>query len=196
MSEVRRTSDEARRNARPLGQRLERVLPERGTILEIGSGTGEHAVFFASLRRGWTWQPSDPEPQHRESIAAWIAHHRVKNVAPPLTLDLLQWPWPAVQADAIVAIHVLHDAPEPAANALVQGAARLLAPGAPLVIHGPFRAGGRCESERMEEFDRRLRARGRALPELETLEALATSAGFTVDELLPFEDQTTVVLRK
>jgi SAM-dependent methyltransferase len=120
---------------------LSRALPATGTVLELGSGTGEHAVYFAARLPGVAWQPSDPDAAARESIAAWTAEASLANVLPPLDLDVLAPAWRLRRADAVVCVNVLHVAPEGAREALVGGAATVLPRGGPLVISGPFTAG-------------------------------------------------------
>ena len=145
------------RNREPIRDVLARVLPSRGTVLEIASGTGQHAVAFAQAFPQLTWQPSDPDPVARASIAAWRAEAKLPNLAPPLELDVTGT-WPDVTPDAIVCINMVHIAPWEAALALFANAARLFAPGAVLYLYGPYRFGG-ATAPSNEEFDRSLRAR-------------------------------------
>ena len=117
---------------------LRAVLPPSGLVLEVASGTGEHAVFFARQLPALTWQPSDPSPDARRSIAAWTAAEGLANIAPPLDLDAARPVWPIERADALVCINMLHISPWEATQGLLQGAGRILAPGAPLYLYGPF----------------------------------------------------------
>src|SRR5688572_26873187 len=110
-SDVRRTAPAADRNKEPILAVLRRVLPENGLVVEIASGTGQHIVHFARALPGLEWQPSDPDPEARSSIAAWIAHERLPNVHPPLDLDVGSEPWPVDQADAVVCINMIHISP-------------------------------------------------------------------------------------
>src|SRR5215471_17977457 len=117
------------RNRDPILAVLRRVLPERGLVLEIASGSGEHAIYFAAALPHLTWQPSDPDPDARESIAAYRAAASLPNLLPPLALDAASPTWPATQADVIVAINMIHIAPWAAAEGLMAGAERLLPAG-------------------------------------------------------------------
>ena len=145
------------RNREPIREVLARELPATGTVLEIASGTGEHAVHFARAFPGVTWQPTNPDPGSRESIAAWRAEAALPNLAEPLALDVTA-PWPLDHADAIVCINMLHISPWEAALALFAGAGRLLSPGALLCTYGPYRFDG-VAAPSNEDFDRSLRAR-------------------------------------
>jgi SAM-dependent methyltransferase len=146
------------RNREPIRLVLARELPASGAVLEIASGSGEHAVAFARAFPGVTWQPTDPDERALASIAAWRAEAALPNLAPPLQLDVTA-PWPAVRADAMVCINMVHIAPWDAALALFAGAGRLLAPGALLFMYGPYRFGGAFTSPSNEAFDASLRAR-------------------------------------
>ena len=126
MVEVPLTSPAAERNKGPILTVLSRVLPAHGLVLEIASGTGQHVVHFAEAMPHLTWQPSDPDPELRASIRAWIAQTGVSNVQAPLDLDVCRQPWAVETADAMVCINMIHIAPWAATTALMAGAARLL----------------------------------------------------------------------
>jgi len=113
----------AERNKGPILEVLQRVLPPRGLVLEIGSGTGQHVVHFAKALPQLSWQPSDPDPENRRSIALWSRFEELGNVNPPLALDAREWPWPVDTADAIVCINVVHVSPWAATLALFEGGA-------------------------------------------------------------------------
>lgn len=201
--ERRRTSDEAVHNRGHLYAVLREVLPRRGLVLELGSGSGEHALFFAhQLNKGGgplLWQPSDPDLIQRDSINAWIEHRRAKHVAPPLDLALGRGaPWPFEAADALVTIHTLHIVGEPGLNDLLAQGARILPRGGPLLIHGPFLVGGRARSARMEAFAARLLARGEpGLLDEAMLLRRADEYGFRLERQELFdEDLSTLVLQK
>ena len=160
--DARRFAPATARNREPILAVLERVLPAEGLVLEIASGTGEHAVAFAERRPALTFQPSDPDPEARASIEAWRRHAALANVRPALDLDVHGRPWrlpPGSAADAILCINLIHIAPWTACLALLEGAAELLAPGAPLVLYGPYREGGRHTAPSNAAFDQSLRAR-------------------------------------
>ncbi|MEZ5967187.1 MAG: DUF938 domain-containing protein [Planctomycetota bacterium] len=155
---MKRYAPATERNRAPILEVLRQVLPSRGTVLEIASGSGEHAVFFAGSLSGVTWQPTDPDPDAIASIAEWRAEASLPNLRPPLQLDVTA-PWPVHAADAIVCINMLHIAPWAAAEALFAGAARVLAADAPLVTYGPYRFGGSFAAESNATFDQDLRSR-------------------------------------
>lgn len=159
--DARRYAPATARNRAPILEVLRRVLPAEGVVLELASGTGEHAVHFAAALPGLTWQPSDPSPEARASIAAWRAEAALPNLRPPLPLDVVA-PWPlddVAPLAAIVCINMIHIAPWAATEALFAGAARALAPGAPLVTYGPYRFGGAFTADSNAAFDADLRAR-------------------------------------
>lgn len=152
----------AARNAGPIVEVLRTVLPEAGRALEIASGTGQHVVAFARAFPGIDWQPSDPEPQARASIAAWVAEAGVANVRPALDLDMTRPDWDAGAEgplEAIVCINMVHISPWAACQGLIQGAGRLLGAGGLLYLYGPYKRGGRHTAPSNEEFDRSLRQR-------------------------------------
>jgi hypothetical protein len=197
---VKRTSPAALANLRPLLAALREVLPAGGTLLEVGSGTGEHAVAIARAFPGLTVQPSDPDPEARASIAAWAAEAHLPNLAPPLDLDLLAPTWTGRAADALLCVNVLHVAPEGAGESLVAGAARMLAPGAPLVVAGPFSRRGATLRGRLARFDRELRAADPSLGvrELDALLEAGAAHGLAARAPLPLpaEGDLLVVLAK
>ena len=133
---VKRQAPAAARNVGPIGDVLAEWLPERGTVLEIASGTGEHALAFARRFPHLDWQPSDPDPEAMASIEAWAAEGP-PNLRPPVQLDVCA-DWPVDTADAILCINMVHIAPWAAALGLLGGAGRLLESGAPLILYGPW----------------------------------------------------------
>lgn len=157
--DARQHSPAAARNAGPILEVLRAWLPAAGEVLEIASGSGEHAVHFARALPGLTWRPSDPDPEARRSIDAWRAHAGLANVAAPLALDVAVTPWPLAHADAIVCINLLHISPWAATESLMAGAARVLPPGGRLLVYGPFRVDGAHTAASNERFDAALRAR-------------------------------------
>jgi len=170
MAGVKRTARLALRNRPLLLEVLRAALPApvqapaegaapaaRPLLLELGSGTGEHAVAVARALAWLDVQPSDPDPAARASIAAWSAEAGLANLRAPLDLDLLAPAWRRQPASALLCVNVLHLAPPAAAAVLLDGAAALPAPGGPLVVYGPFRpATGRLV--RLERFDAELKA--------------------------------------
>jgi hypothetical protein len=181
------TAPAVARNREPILAVLRRVLPERGLVLEIASGSGEHAFYFAAALPRLTWQPTDPDPEARESIAAYRAAMELPNVLPPLALDAAASRWPVTQANAIIAIlaiNMIHIAPWAAAEGLMAGAERLLPEGGVLFLYGPFREHGQHTAPSNAAFDESLRARNRewGVRDLDEVTALAGRHGLALKE--------------
>ena len=153
------TAPAVARNRDPILAVLREVLATPGTVLEIASGSGEHAVHFASALPHLVWQPTDPDDEARRSIAAHAARAQLPNLLPPLELDAAAAAWPVARAAASVSINMIHIAPWRAAEGLMAGAGRLLAPGAPLYLYGPYRQQGRHTAPSNAAFDESLKAR-------------------------------------
>jgi SAM-dependent methyltransferase len=136
-AEVKRHAPATERNRNVIAETLARVLPAAGLVLEVASGTGEHAVHFAKRFPALTWQPSDPDPIALASINAWRADSNLPNVRPAMLLDASA-DWPIAQADAVVCINMTHISPWAATVGLLRNAARLLPPSAVLFIYGPY----------------------------------------------------------
>jgi SAM-dependent methyltransferase len=178
----------AERNKGPILEVLRGVLPARGLVLEVASGTGQHVVHFAAALPALEWQPSDPNPERRVLIAARRAAARLDNLRPPLALDVHDTPWPLAEpVDAIVCINMIHIAPPSATTALVTGAQRALRAGGVLVLYGPYRQGGRHTAPSNAAFDESLRAENPAwgVRELEAVTAEAAAAGFARATVVP-----------
>jgi SAM-dependent methyltransferase len=182
---VKRSSPAAERNREPIAEVLRQVLPARGTVLEVASGTGEHVVHFARAFPDLRWQPSDPDPAAVISIEAWAADSGAPNLLPPVYLDAASSTWPVDAADAILCINMVHISPWGATEGLMRGAARLLMPGAPLILYGPYRRSGCPTAPSNEAFDSSLRARDPAwgLRDLETVTAAAEAQGLAFERL-------------
>ena len=159
-------------------------LPPRGTILEVASGSGEHVVHFAAAFPHLDWLPSDPDPAGLTSIAAWVGEAECGNVAPPLALDAAATDWPLDRADAVLCINMVHISPWEATVGLFAGAARLLAPDAPLILYGPYVEADVPMADSNAAFDASLRARNPAwgLRDTTDIKRLATEAGFAFSE--------------
>lgn len=189
----------AERNAAPILEVLRGALPARGTVLEIASGTGQHAVHFAAALPGIVWQPSDADARARASIAAWRAHTGLENLLVPLDLDVCREPWPIDAVDAIVCINMIHIAPWDAAQALLKGAGARVATGGVLVLYGPYRRNGAHTAPSNEAFDADLRARNAAwgVRDMEAVEALAEAQGFVCEARVAMPaNNFSVVFRK
>ena len=178
MNEAAKTAPAAARNREPILQVLRDILPPSALVLEIASGTGEHAVWFSKALPTLTWQPTDQDAEALNSIAAWRDVTGLANVLPPLHLDAASQTWPVDQADVVIAINMVHIAPWDATLGLIAGAARVLSPGGLLILYGPFREGGKHTGDGNAAFDADLRARDPAwgIRDLDELAACACPA--------------------
>lgn len=186
-ADARQYAPATARNREPILQVLRKVLPARGHVLEISSGTGEHAVFFASGLPGLTWQPSDPDPAARASITAWAAAAALVNLRPALDIDARAPTWPVARADAVICINMLHIAPWEAALGLFAGAARILPTHGVLYFYGPFKRDGRHTAPSNAAFDEFLRGRNPAwgVRDLGEVTAAVAEAGFAPPDIVP-----------
>jgi SAM-dependent methyltransferase len=180
MNHEARTAPAAARNREPILHVLRDCLPPSALVLEIGSGTGEHAVWFSSALPTLTWLPTDQDPEALKSIAAWREQARLANLLPPLLLDASAKTWPIAQADAVVAINIVHIAPWATAQGLIAGAARVLTSGGLLYLYGPFREAGVHTSPGNAAFDADLRSRNPSwgVRDLDEITAFASLHGF------------------
>jgi SAM-dependent methyltransferase len=197
-SDARLFAPAVARNRDPLLAVLRPRLPRAGLVLEIASGTGEHLAALAALTPDLAFQPTDPDPAARASADAWARHLAAGNMRPALPLDAAApETWPIAAADAILCVNMIHIAPWAATLGLLRGAARLLPPGAPLFLYGPFRRGGAHTAPSNAAFDESLRARDPAWG-VRDLEAVAAAAeGFGPPELIPMPaNNLTVVFRR
>lgn len=175
MSDAKRHAPATKRNREPIAALLAEELPAAGTVLEVASGSGEHAVHFARRFPHLTWQPSDPDPDAQASIAAWRHEDGLANLLAPIALDAAGAKWPLEAADAIVCINMVHISPPEATEGLFAGAERLLPRGAPLVLYGPFLESGVPTAPSNAAFDCDLKSRNPAwgLREVAWLDRLA-----------------------
>lgn len=183
---ARQRSPSAERNREPILAVLREVLPATGRVLEIASGTGQHAVCFARAMPGLDWQASDADAAARASIAAWIAHEGLANVRVPLALDVHQPEWGVDALDAVVCINMVHISPWSATQSLFAGASRRLVEGGVLYLYGPYKRGGAHTSPSNDAFDQQLRNRDPAwgVRDMEAVVDLGASAGLVCDEPL------------
>jgi SAM-dependent methyltransferase len=147
------------RNRDPILAVLREILPSRGTVLEIASGTGEHAAYFAAVFPELVWQPSDRDPDGLRSITAHRRAAALPNLLPPLELDVAAENWPVTRADAVVAINMIHISPWSSTLGLMAGAERVLPPGGMLYLYGPYREAGKPLASSNAAFDQSLRER-------------------------------------
>jgi SAM-dependent methyltransferase len=182
-------SPAAARNSAPILAVLKRVLPANGLVLEIGCGTGEHAVHFAGAMSNLTWLPSDPDSDSRASTASWIKFAGLSNVLPPLDIDVCAKSWGVEQRapiDAIVSLNMVHIAPWAASLGLFAGAGRLLRGGGLLFLYGPFMRDGVHNAPSNAAFDASLKARNPSwgLRDIAELERVGESSGLRLRETI------------
>lgn len=192
-------------NRQPILDVLRRVLPDPCTLLEIASGSGEHALFFTGELPGLTIQPSDPDPAARASVDAWRADVGAHRIRAALDLDVSVAGWPddvmaaGATVDAVLAVNMIHIAPWEATRGLLAGAGMLLKAGTPLVLYGPWRRANVVTTASNEAFDHQLRSRDPrfGLRHLEEVMVEANEAGFALDEVVEMpSNNLTVVFRR
>ncbi|GIX17467.1 MAG: SAM-dependent methyltransferase [Rhodothalassiaceae bacterium] len=207
-SQAARHAPATLRNREPILAILRAVLPAAGTVLEVASGTGEHAVFFAPRLAPRRWLPSDPDPANRASIAAWaeaVPEARPHLVLPPRALDVTAARWPVEDEalgppiTAIVAINLIHIAPIAALYGLMAGAGRILPEGGVLYLYGAMKIGGRHTAASNEAFDRWLKEQDPrwGVRDLAEVEAAARPHGLRLVETIPMPaNNFSVILTK
>jgi hypothetical protein len=203
---MKRHAPAAERNRAPILDVLRRELTHAGWVLEVASGTGQHAVHFAAALPHLTWQPSDADPTARASIAAWIAELALPNVAAPWALDVTDPSWAAwvrqqrtEAPTAIFCANMIHIAPWEACIGLFAGAAELLDADGPLLLYGPFRFDGQFTADSNAAFDRSLRASDPTwgVRDLDDLRSLARKHHMTLAQTIamPANNHTLVFRR-
>jgi SAM-dependent methyltransferase len=187
------------RNTGPILDVLRGVLPDFGLVLEVASGTGEHALAFARAFPHLLWQPTDADPVALRSVEAWRTADSAPNLMAPVHLDAASDQWPVEDAQAVLCINMVHISPWEATVGLLEGAVRLLASGAPLYLYGPYRQQSVETAPSNEEFDRSLKARNPewGLRHLEDVVAEAGTHGLALDAVVPMPaNNLSVVFRK
>jgi hypothetical protein len=198
-SDNRQYAPATERNRGPILAVLQRVLPETGLLLEIAAGSGQHAAYFAPYFPGLIWQPSEPDPDGRASITAWIEHANSDNLKLPIDLDATIDPWPLSNADAIFSSNMIHIAPWECCLGLMAGAGRILGPLGVLILYGPFMRGGKHTSQSNAQFDNSLKERDPAwgIRDLDTVTKVAKSCGLVCSEVVEMPaNNLTVVLKR
>jgi SAM-dependent methyltransferase len=172
----------AERNRQPILEVLQRTLPASGRLLEIASGTGQHAAHFGAALPGWCWQPSDRDDSAFASIQAWTEN--LPNVLPPLRLDVTDSEWPVAGADAVYCANMIHIAPWEACLGLMRGAACCLVPRGLLILYGPYRIEGEHTAPSNAAFDADLKQRDPAwgVRDLEAVAEAAAAQGLALRE--------------
>ncbi len=188
-------SEACERNQGPILEVLREAFANARDALEIGSGTGQHAVYFARRLPHLTWHASDA-PEHHAGINAWIAEAALTNIRAPVALDVRDAPWPVQTVDAVYSANTLHIMDWAAVQAMFRGLARALNAGGVLVIYGPFNYGGQFTSQSNAHFDASLRSRGvgSGLRDFEAVNALALGIGLALqqDVAMPANNRTLV----
>lgn len=201
MTGARLFSPSTARNRGPILDVLRRVLRADAAVLEIASGSGEHAVFVGRALPCVSWQPSDPQDEARTSIEAWTAHESLANVAAPRAIDVCESDW-GVRGpfDAVVAINMIHIAPWEATGALFAGAARVLAADGIVFLYGPFKREGQHTAPSNEAFESWLKARDPrfGVRDLGDVGRTAEHSGFRLRETveMPANNLTAVFARR
>ena len=181
---ARRSAPAALRNREPIAEVLREWLPPSGRVLEIASGTGEHIVYFAERFPALEWQPSDIHPDALASIDAWRVAAALPNVRPPLSIDAASRDWPIDRADALLSINMVHISPWTSALGLIEGAARLLPRGGPLILYGPWLSDDVATAPSNLAFDSDLKQRDPqwGLRRVEDFEAKSKQSGLRLIE--------------
>lgn len=177
---MKRHAPATARNTVPIAEVLALELPKNGTVLEVASGSGEHAVAFARAFADLTWQPSDPEPDALASIQSWSNEAALANILPPIRLDAAA-AWPDAEYAAILCCNMVHISPWAATVGLVSGAATHLLKSNPLILYGPYLEDDVPTAPSNLAFDRSLKARNPAwgIRKLADLDELAANNGFS-----------------
>ena len=179
LADGRIVSPSAERNKEPIAEVLVRLLPARGEVLEVGSGTGQHVLHFAQAMPHIRWRPTERDTNSLKSIAGWLGQTPRANVYAPLRLDVYDAIWPVHDVAAVVCINMIHIAPPSAADALLRGAGNVIAPGGILFLYGPYRRQGMHTSPSNKTFDERLKAQNPewGVRNLEDVAHLASAEG-------------------
>ncbi len=178
---------------------LREAFHQGSRVLEIGSGTGQHAAFFPAALPHLQWLPSD-RAENLEGIRLWVKEARLANVAAPVELDVNVAPWPVQRVDGVFSANTVHIMDETSVAAMFAGVGRLLEGGGTFVLYGPFNYGGHYTSDSNARFDQLLKARDPAMgiKAFEDLEVLAAAAGMELadDHAMPANNRTLVWCRR
>lgn len=177
---MKRHAPATARNSEPIGEVLEQELPVEGTVLEIASGSGEHAVFMARRFPQISWQPSDPDLEALASIGEWAREAGLSNLRPPLEIDATAQVWPVSNVEAMFCANMVHISPWSATEGLFEGAARVLQTGSPLILYGPYFEEDVEPAPSNLAFDESLRSRNAdwGIRQVSMLDKLARRIGF------------------
>ncbi len=175
------------RNREPIAEILSRVLPPHGLILDVASGSGEHAAYFAKRLPSLSWQPTDSDPVALASIAAHQTASDAPNLLAPLCLHAMSEQWHVERADALVCINMIHISPWSATEGLMAGAGRVLSAGGTLYLYGPYRIDGHHTAQSNQDFDVWLRTQHAqwGVRDLTEVAELAERYGLSLKETVP-----------
>jgi SAM-dependent methyltransferase len=188
-------AESSEQNRAPIQAVLEDIFAERKMVLEIASGTGQHAVYFGQALPHLKWQTSEL-PINHDSIQAWLDEAQLPNVLPPLSIDVNQTNWPIQQVDAIFNANTVHIIAWPAVERMFIGIGRVLTPGGIVCLYGPFNYGGQFTSESNARFDVWLKNRdpNSGVRDFEAINQLAEAQGLKLlkDVAMPSNNRSLV----
>ena len=181
---MKNTWPAALRNAEPIAAVLRRLLAEQSAVLEIASGTGQHAAHFVKSMPTIQWQPTDFDSVSLASIAEWRGETGVANFKEPLLLDVCDPEWPVESADVVFCANMIHIAPWECCLGLVSGASRVLSPGGALLLYGPFFTEDTPTAPSNIAFDESLRSRNAewGIRRLADIQSAAQASGLELEE--------------
>lgn len=186
-------------NRDPIVSVLEQLLPEACTVLEVGTGTGQHAVYFAEKLPHLTWQCSD-QAQYHEGIHAWLNEAELSNVLPPLTLNVSENSWPEKQYDALYSANVMHIMHWQNVVDLFVSGAKCIKENGLMICYGPFNYGNQYTSQSNASFDQSLKMRDpdSGIRNVEDLQTLAEENGlsFLHDIEMPANNRILVWIKR
>lgn len=192
------------RNRKPILAVLKDYLPKHGTILEIASGSGEHASYFVQHLPNHYWQPSDPDEKSRDSISAWWWEIQLNNILPPLNIAAQDDVWSIenikspLPVTAIVCINMTHISPWTSSIGLFKGAARILPEDGILYLYGPYKIDGEHTAPSNEQFDKNLRSQNPewGIRNLNDIKDLARQNGLSLIKTIPMPANNLSVIFK
>lgn len=188
-------AESCEQNKQVILEQLQRILPESGLVLEIGSGTGQHAVYFAEKLPHLIWQPSDIA-EHIDGITAWLDDSTSKNIKSPMVIDVTQFPWPLTQADSVFTANTIHIMSHNEVEAMFLGIGQVLQRSGVFCAYGPFNYNGNYTSDSNAQFDVWLKQRDArsGIKNFEDLQRLAEKAGlaFLADIAMPVNNRILV----
>jgi SAM-dependent methyltransferase len=193
---VKKTWPAAARNAEPIGEILKRLLKQPCSVLEIASGTGQHAAYFSQLMPGVDWQASDVDPDSLPSIESWRQESGLPNFLEPLLLDVCGDQWPETSYDFLFCANMIHIAPWRSCLGLLRGGSRVLDDGGALLLYGPFRVADTETAPGNVTFDESLRSRNPewGVRDLEEVAAAAAECGLQLEERIPMPANNLIVV--